>query len=473
MAPARLILIEFNELCPGLLRDFMKRGWLPSFQRLYQSSTIYTTDAAEEPPNLEPWIQWPTVHSGLPFSEHRAFHLGDGRKIRAKCLADLLSDAGIPVGVFGSMNLNYGPLNGYVMPDPWDKDGVSSPSWLEPYYRVVSRQVQDCSTEAGVSKREMLSFGWFLLRHGLTIRNACAVLAQLWKQRRDPGLRWRRAMVLERLQYDLFRKLNRTFDVRFATFFCNSTAHFQHYYWRNMEPGLFTSPPPATDHPRLRDAITDGYRAMDCLIGRFLRDYPNAVLMLATALSQQPWTDTTKCTFRPRNFERFLEFADIDLSPDVVKPVMAEQFHLDCPNTATAIVSETRLRELTIAGEPLMQVDRRGSSLFTGCRINDATLQNETVVNPLDGRSCRFGELFHLVHTVRSGRHHPDGVLWVRQGAHRVVSEKVPLTDIAPTILAHFGVAQPTRMRGRPLQAFIWKKQRLIDQYEAHTVGSR
>ena len=38
-----------------------------------------------------------------------------------------------------------------------------------------------------------------------------------------------------------------------------------------------------------------------------------------------------------------------------------------------------------------------------------------------------------------------------RTGWHRVVTEKVPLTDVAPTILAHFGVAQPAHLRGRPL----------------------
>jgi hypothetical protein len=103
-----LILIEFNELCPPLLRDFIGRGLLPHFRRFSETSAIYTTDAGEEPPHLEPWIQWPTVHSGMTFSEHGVFHLGDGRKLGRKCLAELLSDAGVP-------------------------------DWLQPFYRVVSQ----------------------------------------------------------------------------------------------------------------------------------------------------------------------------------------------------------------------------------------------------------------------------------------------------------------------------------------------
>jgi hypothetical protein len=451
MAPAGLFLIEFNELCPALLDDFIGRGWLPNFRRLYESSAVFTTDAGEQPPNLEPWIQWPTVHSGLPFAEHRAFHLGDGRRLEHLCLAELLSEAGVTVGVFGSMNLNYRRLRGYLVPDPWDKGGAAWPDWLAPFYRTIARQVQESSGPAGLSKREALSFGWFLVRHGLTAGTAWALARQLLAERRDGGLRWQRALLLDRLQYDVFRRLNRAFDVRFATFFCNSTAHFQHYHWRNMEPGRFAVGPPEGDHPSLRDAIPEGYRAMDRLLGRFLRDYPDAVLVLCTALSQQPWTDTTKCTFRPRRFDHFLEFARVSVPAAAVKPVMAEQFHVECLSGETAAVAAARLEELTVDGRPLMHVERSGSSLFAGCRVNDPAVLDRPVVRRSDGGRLPFGELFHMVHTMRSGRHHPDGVLWVRTGRHRLAEGKVSLTDIAPTVLKHFGVAQPARMRGRPL----------------------
>src|SRR5262249_48369701 len=126
----RLFLIEFNELCPSLLEQFIGEGELPSFRRFYESSTVFTTDAGETEPNLEPWVQWPTVHSGMTFAEHGIFHLGDGKNLGRKCIGELLSDAGVPVGICGSMNLNYRTLNGYVLPDPWDKEGAPSPEWL-------------------------------------------------------------------------------------------------------------------------------------------------------------------------------------------------------------------------------------------------------------------------------------------------------------------------------------------------------
>jgi hypothetical protein len=451
MHAPRLILIEFNELCPSLLDRYLNDGAIPSFKRLFDFSTIFTTDAGEREPNLEPWIQWPTVHSGMPFSAHGISHLGDGRRLNEKCVGELLSDAGIPVGICGSMNTNYGRLNGYVLPDPWDKDGQPHPDRLHPFYRTVSRQVQESSRADAGSRWEMLAFVWFLIRNGLTFGTAWALVRQLWRERWDSGVRWRRAMLLDRIQYDVFRSLNKRYQPRFATFFCNSTAHFQHYHWRNLEPEKFAVPPPETDHVSLRTAIPDGYQAMDRLIGRFLRNYPDAVLVLCTALSQQPWVNTTKCTFRPRRFERLLEFARVSVESAAVKPVMAEQFHVECADGLAATIAEARLRELTVDDQPLMAVQREGNSVFAGCRVFDTRAQGRPVTRVSDGSRMPFDDLFYMIHTMRSGRHHPDGVLWVRNGRHEIVRDKVPLTDIAPTILAHFGVDQPDYMPGRPL----------------------
>lgn len=440
-----LIQIELNELCPSLLQRFMDRGILPHFRRFYESSTIYTTDAQEEPPNLEPWIQWPTVHSGVPFAEHGAFHLGDGRKIEQKCVAEVLSDAGVSVGVCASMNLNYGPLNGYVVPDPWDMDGRPHPEWLRPFYTAVARQVQESSREEPMAWKDLWNFGTFLLRNGLSAATVRDAVAQLWAERSQPGLRWRRACILDRLLYDVFRSLNRRFDVQFATLFCNSTAHFQHYYWRHMEPERFDAPIPATDDPSLRGAVEYGYTMMDDLLGRLMRDYPTARLMLCSALSQQAWTETTKCTYRPHDFGELLAFAGVPLGPEAVKPVMAEEFHLECPDESTAARAEACLRVLEVDGEPLMKLQRNGNDLFTGCAVTDISALDRTVRRGDVSRP--FRDLFHMIHTMRSGRHHPDGVFWVRNGRHRVVTERVPLTAVAPTILAHFGVEAPAHMR--------------------------
>ena len=60
-----MIVLELNELTPSLMQRFMSEGKLPHFSRLYQRGGRLYDEAEEQPPNLDPWIQWVTVHTGL------------------------------------------------------------------------------------------------------------------------------------------------------------------------------------------------------------------------------------------------------------------------------------------------------------------------------------------------------------------------------------------------------------------------
>ena len=95
LTPVRTILMEFNELSPPVMQKLMAQGELPNFQRFYRESEAYTTEADELAPNLEPWIQWVTIHSGIPYREHGIQRLGDGHKLAEDNLWDVLSDHGM------------------------------------------------------------------------------------------------------------------------------------------------------------------------------------------------------------------------------------------------------------------------------------------------------------------------------------------------------------------------------------------
>ena len=51
---ASVMLIELNELSPPLMDRFIQAGELPNFARFYREAQVYTTDAGEKPPFLEP-----------------------------------------------------------------------------------------------------------------------------------------------------------------------------------------------------------------------------------------------------------------------------------------------------------------------------------------------------------------------------------------------------------------------------------
>src|SRR5205085_1791989 len=185
-----------NELSPALIDELMRTGKLPTFARFFAQSQVFTTDAGEKPPNLEPWIQWPTVHSGLPFSDHGIFSLGTGYRLHRKMVGELLSDQGIAVGLFSPMNGNYATRNvlGYVIPDPWDGIGQAHPRSLQPYYQTISDQVQESAAGGAFTPRTALRLSWFLARHGVSANTIASAISQIVRERAEPGTVWRRAL---------------------------------------------------------------------------------------------------------------------------------------------------------------------------------------------------------------------------------------------------------------------------------------
>ncbi len=454
-----LILIEFNELSPMLMEKFIAAGKLPNFERFRSESDVYLTEAEEEQDDLEPWIQWVTVHSGLPFTEHRIKDLGDGKKLAAPNMWDLLSDEGKRVWVCGSMNINYRlPINGRVLPDPWSRDVKPHPEEeLRPYHRFVSANVQEYTREdTPLSRRDQADFLSFMVRHGLSPATVSAIVRQLADERRSDA-HWKRAVILDKLQFDLFRSYWKRDDPDFATFFLNSTAHFQHLYWRNMEPKHFKVQPDPGEQAVYEDAILYGYEQMDQLCGRLLRlAGQDTTLMFVTALSQQPCLtyeeEGGKTIYRPVEFDALLRAVGIGEGAEAA-PVMAEEFHLHFDSDAAAHEAQAKLARLRFEGESALRMSRKGADLMCGCQVWSQLDQDATLQLDGDGAAIPFFELFYQIDLIKSGMHHRDGMLWIRspQRRHAEHPEKVSLTAIAPTILDMYGVEAPAHMKGPAL----------------------
>jgi len=96
-------------------------------------------------------------------------------------------------------------------------------------------------------------------------------------------------------------------------------------------------------------------------------------------------------------------------------------------------------------------VEQRGNSLYAGCSVFKALSKDAILSVGGDGPSAPFFEYFYRVDGIKSGMHHPEGMLWVRRPdrKHHLHPEKVPLTAVAPMILDMFPVPKPEFMRTR------------------------
>lgn len=454
-----VILLEFNELSPSLIQQFIRQGKLPNFQKFYEESNAYITDAEAEPPFLEPWVQWVTVHSGLPDSEHKIFFLDEGHKLKSKSIWDIISEAGLRVWICGSMNVNYNSgLNGQIVPDFWSTKIKPNLEELLPYFNFVKTHVQEhTNSSAPLNVADYLKFASFMISHGLSIDTVKAIGEQLIREKITEKYRWQRATIADKLQFDLFSWYYRKFKPNFSTFFINSTAHFQHIYWRNMEPAKFEIKPSPKDQIEYETAILFGYQEMDKLIGNFLRLVDdNTTLILATALSQQPCLTYEhiggKHIYRPRKFSNLLDFAGIK-STYTCDPVMAEEFHIRFKDERDAIDAEQRLLALKVDGRSMMRLKRDVTEILTGCGIFEKLRHDSMLTIDNSDRSSPFFDIFYEIEDLKSGMHHPDGILWIRHRdcQHSVDLNKVPLTSVAPTILNLLNVPKPDYMKGDSL----------------------
>jgi hypothetical protein len=449
----KIIQLEFNELCPALVDKFIAQGELPNFAKLKNQSFVCTTDAEERAPYLEPWIQWVTVHTGMSYKNHGVFALGDGHKVKNPRLWDLVSQHGGKVWVCGSMNASFQkPMQGFFLPDPWSAGVHPYPEGtFDCFYNFVRANVQEHTREKlPVPKADQLRFLTFMTTHGMKPETATSVIRQLLTERGGAN-RWKRAVILDQLQWDVFSWIWQRESPVFSTFFLNSTAHFQHMYWRNMDPSMFNAKPSDSEQSEYSEAVLFGYQKMDAILGKCLKliDSGTTVILL-TALSQQPclkYEDVGgKVIYRPEEPTDLFQYAGILGKPDY-SPVMSEQFRLIFGTDADASAAEEALLNLNINGRKVMFARATGNEVFAGCTISDRVPSDAMVVNG-KGDSRRFYELFYNCNLVKSGMHHHDGIFWIStpERASTLRTEPVPLRAVAPTVLALLGYPAPGYM---------------------------
>ena len=74
------------------MEKWIASGDLPNFRKLRDQSQVFTTNAdVDTAEHLEPWIQWYSMHTGLPYDVHGVYHLTDGPKANYEDIWQILS----------------------------------------------------------------------------------------------------------------------------------------------------------------------------------------------------------------------------------------------------------------------------------------------------------------------------------------------------------------------------------------------
>ena len=351
------------------------------------------------------------------------------------------------------------PLNGYLLPDPWSTGVKPSPAHaFDDFYDFVKNAVQEHTTGSGSGSAK--SFLQYMLRHGISFSTVSKAIGQLVEEKLSKD-NWKRAIILDQFLLDVFKYFYRRVQPDYSTFFLNSTAHFQHCFWRHMDPDSFSSKPSAAELKKYGKAIQTGYESMDEILGKLLKIVGQETsIVFATALSQQPYLKDEasggRHYFRLRSAATLTSVFGIK-GMAAFEEVMADQFIMRFPDMQSRDQAQSQLESFRLDcndsfsnGKPqLMNANPNDeTSLMCQCRCTRGVPKNALITsNRLEGEH-EFHDLFYEFSTLKGGCHHPDGILWIRHGESKPSEQpqRVSLRRVAPTILNLFDVPTPSYM---------------------------
>jgi hypothetical protein len=430
-----LLLLELNEINFDHVRAYVERGELPVLGRMIEEHGIAETKSETDYEELEPWIQWVTAHTGLTLAEHRVFRLGDIVKHDLVQIWEHLEGHGLKVGAVSPMNAkNRCRAPAFFIPDPWTPTAITGSGTMKRLSTAISQAVND-NAQARVTPSSAVSLLAGTLRYARPANYFGYARLVGSALRRRP---WAKALFLDQLLADVFiGEVART-KPDFASLFLNAGAHIQHHYMFNSpaysgerrNPDWYVAPG--------EDPVFQVYALYDRIVGQVRDAFPDAQLMLATGLHQDPHHEVT-FYWRLRDHAAFLRAIGVPFRS--VEPRMSRDFIIACADAAEAETAAVRLALVRSKdGEPLFEVDNRGSDLFVALAWpSDIPEDFQYVV----GNEVRTGLRAQVAFVaIKNGEH--NGIGYLIDTARRAgAGEIFPLAEMPVRIAEACGVGWP------------------------------
>ncbi|MFK0376738.1 hypothetical protein [Pandoraea sp. NPDC090278] len=408
-------------------------GRFPALAQLTAGAGISTT-CERNYEELEPWIQWASVHSGQTYPEHGIFRLGDIVGSNVPQVFEQLERSGLRVGCVSAMNAE-NRLNApaYFIPDPWTATPSDDSWWSRVLTSAVSQTVND-NAQARITLRSAMHLGLGLLRFAQV--KHYGLYAKLIAGSR--GASWRKALVLDLLLHDIHAKLFAKHRPNFSTVFLNAGAHIQHHYFFNSK--VLTGQAKMANPAWYVDADVDPIAEMLSVYDRLIADsvsFPGTEVIVATGLSQLPY-DRVKYYYRLKDHNAFMQLIGVRCKS--IQPRMTRDFLLEFGSAEEALAAQSRLSELRVVkdGLPVFgEIDNRGDSLFV-----TLTYPHEIA----DDLRVTFGDEqwplapYVAFVAIKNGMHQEKGFSYFTRGvAQYAPSDRSHVKELHSTILQFFG----------------------------------
>jgi hypothetical protein len=431
-----LILIELNEISFDIVKKYIERDpkAFPSLKRLLAEKMLLTT-AESDYDKLEPWIQWVSVHTGLKFSEHKIFRLGDIIGSRIPQIHEHLETNGVAVGCISPMNTENRLQNPcYFIPDPWTKTLPDKSWWSRKLHQVITQTVND-NAQSKVTAKSVIILFLGLIKYG-RILNCLAYCRLLVGSVSSP---WNKALFLDLFLHDIHITLFKAHRPGFSSVFLNAGAHIQHHYFLNAKvlPPNHKVKNPESYLRSEKDPVRDAYALYDRIIGQYFK-MEGVDLIIATGLSQKPY-DRLKYYYRLKNHQQFL--TEIGIADAVVYPRMTRDFLIKFNNKESLNIAANKLKKIVVLSDGLQlfgEIEVRDLSLFVTLTYPNRIDERSTA--SLDGVKIDIYNKLVFV-ALKNGMHSPVGYAFFTDGVASYAPENMAhVCELYKTVKSYHGV---------------------------------
>jgi len=430
----QLILLELNEINFDVVNKYVTANTdrFPAFKRLLGGARVRTI-SEEKYEELEPWIQWASVHTTMRYAEHGVFRLGDMVGSVAPQIFEKLEQAGYKVGAISPMNAeNRLCQPAYFVPDPWTQTPPDSSWWSRTLSQAVSQGVNDNAQSRITAKTAwQLVMCWMRFAR---VKHYGKYLQLVTASRQKP---WSKALVLDLLLHDVHWTMFNSKKPNFSTLFLNAGAYIQHHYFFNAaplhnelpkkNPDWYIKPgeDPLADVLDLYNLIVDDY---------FTRE--DTEVVLATGLTQKPY-DRVKFYYRLNAHAEFLNSLGITFKR--VLPRMTRDFLIEFDDEQQAHAAQAVLASVWIETDGLAlfgKIDNRGQSLFVTLTYpNEITGMTKYTTGII---SKKLNTEVSFV-AIKNGMHQADGFAFFTPGvASYAPANNSHVSILGKSIMAYF-----------------------------------
>jgi len=244
----KIILLELNEVPEEIfVNSFLKSSYKKNLEDFQFNRTI-----SKDKGQLTPWTTWATLHRGVTNEIHGIKDINQDITHLEKTypsIMSILADKGFKVGVFGSMQSAFVPVENYskysfFVPEVFATNSACKPKTINNFQKInllLSKESQRVVSNKLPGIKLTINAIKSYLKHSYKLNGFLQSIKQLIFEIIWPWKKIRRRSIQSIILFDIYMDLLIKTNPDFSTFFTNHVASNMHRFWEAKFPEHFTT----------------------------------------------------------------------------------------------------------------------------------------------------------------------------------------------------------------------------------------